>query len=116
MDQETKDFFQGLVFGLDKRFDVMDKRFDGVERRLDVMESEVRGVKTSIGHIQREVSSVDDRLTTLEAKVDEEKDILLRVENTLFERIQAGEDDVEGVRQRVERVEDHVGLPHSLAA
>lgn len=87
MDQDTKDFLQGLICGLDKRF-------DGVERRLDVLESEVRGVKTSIGHIQRDVSSVDDRLTTLEAKVDEEKDILLRVENTLFERIEAGEDDI----------------------
>lgn len=116
MDQEAKDFLQGLVYGLNKRFDTVDKRFDGVDRRLDILESEMRGVKADQGRLQRYVLGIDGRLTTLEAKVDEEKDILLRVENNLVERLSADEDDLEGVRQRVERIEDHVGLPHTLAA
>ena len=121
MDQETKDFLQGLVYGLNKRFDTVDKRFDSVDRRLDGMETrlggvegEMQAVKAGLAQVTTSVSAIDERLTKLEATVDEEKAILLRVENTLSERIHADEDDLQSVRQRVERIEDHVGLSHSL--
>lgn len=114
MDQETKDFLQGLVYGLNKRFDGVDARLGGMETRLAGVEGEMHAVKAGLAQVTTSVSAIDERLTKLEATVDEEKAILLRVENTLSERIHADEDDLQSVRQRVERIEDHVGLSHSL--
>lgn len=91
-----------------------------LQKNADMIEYNLRKdlgtIKIDIGAVNREIAGMKLRLEELDAEVQETRSTVLTIEGYLKDQIEVQSDEVRGVEQRVERIENHVGLPHSLAA
>jgi chaperonin cofactor prefoldin len=118
MDQELVQYlderFNGLVHGLDQRFEQIDRRFEGIDRRFDEVNDRIEEVKRHSGVLVEDLryqvrlvaegfaTFVEGRYAQDQARIDErfnETQALLR---TSFEHLTRQDDQL---RQRVENLE-----------
>ncbi len=139
-----KEEIESLAIMIAKSFDSQQRSIEAVEGKLVAVEGRIETVQqeltTSIETVQQElttrietvrqelttsietvrqeltseVQDVKEHLTTVETKIDRETEMLVVMENTLMDRDLVGEDRIQQVLQRVERIEDHLKLSHSL--
>ena len=105
---------EGKVDALDGKVNALDGRMSSIEGRMSSIEGRMSSVEGEIKSLGRRMSSVENRLTTVETKIDRETEMLVVLENNLMDRDLAGEDRTQQVLHRVERIEDHLKLSHSL--
>ncbi len=90
----------------ERRFDALEHRFDGLEHRFD-------GLDQRVGILEPSVLKVIDAVTAI-AQTQEQHTALLMAHNEKLTEIQRAqnvmEKDMRGIRGRVERIEDHIGL------
>ncbi len=125
MDAETKNFIKEEIENLGimiaksfeytgKQIHSLEKKVDTLDGRMSSMEGRMSSVEGEVRSLGERMSSVENRLTTVESKIDRETEMLVVMENALMDRDLAGEDRTQQVLHRVERVEDHLKLSHSL--
>lgn len=73
-------------------------------------------VKMDVSMIKRETAALRLDFEGVKADVQETKTAVLRIEHTLQDKQEAQGDLIQDTRQRMERIEDHLHLPHSLSA
>jgi chromosome segregation ATPase len=121
MDQKTKDFIKGEVENLA----ILINR--GFETTTQTMREEVRGMekglrqdmeilKMDVSAVKREMANLKLEFEEARTEAQETRAAVLRVEHALQDRVEAQGDELQDTRQRVGRIEKHLGLPHSLAA
>lgn len=108
---------------LDARFDAQTKSFDTklakMESRFDAkMDARLEDIVGVIQDLSVMVSSkidgLDARVEALEDDAKVTRDILLRMEGGLKEKVDIQSDRIQVAFHRIERVEDHLHLEHSL--
>ncbi len=129
MDTETKSFIkeeiESLGIMITKAFDFQQKSIEAVEGKLGAVEGRLDAVEGRLGTVEgrietvrqeltSEIQDVKERLTAVETKIDRETEMLVVMENNLMDRDLASEDRTQQVLHRVERIEDHLKLSHSL--
>jgi chromosome segregation ATPase len=90
-----------------------ERRFDGVDRRFDTLEQRVGSLDQRVGTLEPAVLKVIDAVTAI-AKTQDQHTALLMTHSEKLTEIQRAqnvmEKDMRGIRGRVERIEDHIGL------
>ncbi len=129
MDAETKNFIkeeiESLGIMIAKAFEYQGKSIAAVEGKLESVRQEltleIQDVKERLTTVEGRLVTVEGRLVTVEGrlvtvetKIDRETEMLVVLENNLMDRDLAGEDKTQQVLHRVERIEDHLKLSHSL--
>jgi IS605 OrfB family transposase len=121
MDKETKEFVEasfekwsGILVGEFQRVrenmtemeDRLNHRMDGIKANLD----------SKIDTVRREITGLGLELEEIKPEVRETKMAVLRIEHALQDKQEAQGDELASQNQRLERIEDRLGLPHSLSA
>jgi chromosome segregation ATPase len=107
MNKETKEFIEtsfekwsGILVGEFQRVrEDMAEMEDRLNHRMD-------GIKANL----------DSKIDTVRRETQETKVAVLRIEHTLQDKQEAQGDELASQNQRLERIEDRLGLPHSLSA
>lgn len=93
-----------------------------VDKRLGVLESHAPAVKVDMEALKMDVTTVKREIAGLKLEfmeampeIHETRTAALRIEHVLQDKQEAHGDELEGVRQRVERIEDNLRLPHTLS-
>jgi DNA repair exonuclease SbcCD ATPase subunit len=73
-------------------------------------------LKMDVSAIKRETANLKLEFEEARTEVQETRAAVLRLEHTLQDKLEAHEDEIQDTRQRIERIEKHLGLPRSLAA
>jgi chromosome segregation ATPase len=90
-----------------------ERRFDAIDGRFDSLEQRVGGLEQRVGGFEPTMLKVIDAVTAI-AKTQEQHTMLLMAHSEKLTEIQRAqnviEKDMRGIRGRVERIEDHIGL------
>ncbi|MEI8103509.1 MAG: hypothetical protein WCG84_01230 [Candidatus Moraniibacteriota bacterium] len=122
MDKETKKFFENIIKTQSESFEVaLNTKTTVIEASIQAQgehfEAAMNTQLTEVVELIRDVVvSVDTRFGRLEEETQEIKEAVLRIEHTLQDKQEAQGDLIQDTRQRVDRIEDHLHLPHSLSA
>jgi chromosome segregation ATPase len=132
MDKETKEFVEasfekwsGILVGEFQRArenmaemeDRINHRMDSVEDRLNHrMDGIKANLDSKIDTVRREITGLGLELEEIKPEVRETKMAVLRIEHALQDKQEAQGDELANQNQRLERIEDHLHLPHSLSA
>lgn len=90
-----------------------DKRMVGLEARMDGVEVRTGRMEGNFAALEQ---SVERRFIALENEAREIKSAVLNIEHVLQDKQEAQGDELADTRQRVARIGDRMGLPHSLSA
>jgi chromosome segregation ATPase len=73
-------------------------------------------LKMDVSAIKRETANLKLEFEEARTEVQETRAAVLRLEHALQDKVEAQGDELQDTRQRVERIEKHLGLSHSLTA
>jgi chromosome segregation ATPase len=122
MDQETREFIEK---SFEKWTGIVSNEIQSVRKEMKDMGNGFRQDMENLRHALRsEIHTAEDTLrhelkqsqTEIMGAVEEVRQIAVRMENTLADKLEAQGDEIQETRQRVERIESHLNLPHSLSA
>ena len=103
MDKETLEAFKSIVK-------------EAIKEETKEIEAAMKSQLEDVTGVIRDVAvSLGARMDRVEEEVQETKTAVLRIEQTLQDKQEAQGDLIQDTRQRVERIEDHLHLPHSLS-
>jgi chromosome segregation ATPase len=121
MDKETKEFVEA---SFEKWSGILVNEFQRVRENMTEMEDRINhrmdGIKANldskIDTVKREITGLSLDIEEIKPEVRETKTAVLRIEHTLQDKQEAQGDELANQNQRLERIEDHLHLPHSLSA
>ena len=113
VENHTIRLLQEMRAEMDARFNSIDERFNGVDVRFNSLELQVYALDQRLGGLEPAMLKVIDAVTAI-AKTQEQHTALLMTHTEKLTEIQRAqnvmEKDMRGIRGRVERIEDHIGL------
>jgi chromosome segregation ATPase len=98
---------------LTKEIATLREETKGMEKGL---RQDMEILKMDVSAIKRETANLKLEFEEARTEAQETRAAVLRVEHALQDRVEAQGDELQDTRQRIERIEKHLGLPHSLAA
>jgi chromosome segregation ATPase len=121
--EAIKEEIEGLTEIVTDGFEYLNNKVNQVDKRLSVIETQMHTVQVDMGvlkldttTVKREIASLGLELGEIKAESQETKTAVLRIEHTLQDKQEAQGDELANQNQRLERIEDHLHLPHSLSA
>lgn len=82
---------------------------ENIENMRQALRDEIH---TSENTLRREIQHGQGKVME---EMREQRDILLRLEHFVLEKVETQGDEIQVINQRVDRIESHVKLPHSLS-
>ncbi len=125
MDQELVQYlderFNGLIHGLDQRFDRIEQRLDGhdgrfeqIDRRFEQIDRRFEGIDRRFDEVDRKFDGIDRRFEGIDRKFDDVKGQLQEVNDQLEERIDEVKRHngvlVEGLRHELHLVAENLTM------
>jgi len=116
MDKETEKFIESALKAQTEDIaSVLRDVMVSIDTRMGSMETKMGLMEGQMGSMEVRMNSMDTRLQAVEEEVHETRVAVLRIEHTLQDKQEAQGDLIQDTRQRVERIENHLHLPHSLS-
>ncbi|WP_221067477.1 hypothetical protein [Methylomagnum ishizawai] len=82
---------------------------------MPAVKVDMEALKMDVTTVKREIAGLKLEFVEAMPEIHETRTAMLRIEHVLQDKQEAHGDELEGVRQRIERIEDSLRLPHTLS-
>ncbi|BBL77481.1 hypothetical protein MishRS11D_45790 (plasmid) [Methylomagnum ishizawai] len=97
------------------KVNLVDKSLGVIESHVPAVKVDMEALKMDVTTVKREIAGLKLEFVEAMPEIHETRTAMLRIEHVLQDKQEAHGDELEGVRQRIERIEDSLRLPHTLS-